>query len=289
MIAAAAFTLSFDALYEVARMAKVRARLAWLVPVMLDVAIIVCTVLVLMASRQIQRDRSGQPVMDQSAPVTTVPMDQGGQEAVTPSVTTDHYGDQPVMDRTDRWAADRVEQPITDRLEQVVGVGVRQDDHEDHAVKPRVSDVTAHATTQWSVPVTATHVDDQVVADRGDRAVVADEVTTDHDGDHPLVTDHADHEVNPPVTDQGDGVVSDRSVDVATVAAAVIAARGLDVETSVIAEALGLLADGVSRRKVAERVGVGSHNTVTRWVDAACEIDPAYAEVLGRPSLAAVR
>lgn len=57
VIAAAAFILSFDALYEVARMAKVRSELAWLVPVMLDVSIIVCTVLVLMASRQMQRDR----------------------------------------------------------------------------------------------------------------------------------------------------------------------------------------------------------------------------------------
>lgn len=57
-IAVAAFTLSFDALYEVAQMAKVRHQLAWLVPVMLDAAIVVCTLLVLMASRQMQADRA---------------------------------------------------------------------------------------------------------------------------------------------------------------------------------------------------------------------------------------
>lgn len=72
VIAAAAFALSFDALYEVALMAKVRAELAWLVPVMLDVAIIVCTTLVLMASRQMQRDRAEAPpaVVDLSTPAS---------------------------------------------------------------------------------------------------------------------------------------------------------------------------------------------------------------------------
>lgn len=58
VVAGSAFVVSFDALREVGLMAKVRPELAFLVPVMLDVAVVVCTVLVLMASRQIQRDRA---------------------------------------------------------------------------------------------------------------------------------------------------------------------------------------------------------------------------------------
>ncbi|MFM9378596.1 DUF2637 domain-containing protein [Gordonia sp. VNK21] len=57
VIAAAAFALSFDALHAVAEMAKVRTELAWLVPVMLDVAIVVCTTLVLTASERVRADR----------------------------------------------------------------------------------------------------------------------------------------------------------------------------------------------------------------------------------------
>ncbi|MEJ9079299.1 DUF2637 domain-containing protein [Gordonia malaquae] len=73
VIAGAAFALSFDALYAVAEMAKVRSSLAWLVPVMLDASIIVCTILVLMASRRMQRDRAAADALAASVGVQSEP------------------------------------------------------------------------------------------------------------------------------------------------------------------------------------------------------------------------
>ncbi|GAA4741875.1 DUF2637 domain-containing protein [Gordonia alkaliphila] len=125
VIAAAAFALSFDALFVVAQMAKVRVELAWLVPVMLDVAIVVCTVLVLMASRQIQRDRvAGLGSVD--APTEPVALTPNELVALTPVVRsaerpTDpgggptepvvHGAAEPVA-RPDEFLTDRPHEPV---------------------------------------------------------------------------------------------------------------------------------------------------------------------------------
>lgn len=158
VIAGAAFALSFDALYAVAEMAKVRSSLAWLVPVMLDASIIVCTILVLMASRRMQRDRAA----------VDMPADHVDHPADHPADQTDHLTDHgPAVS------------PSTGQPGP--SVSYAQVTTADHG--PSTEDLDA--------------VFENLVAELDDRSCDSDTGSTDH-ADHPVdqtdhPADHADH------------------------------------------------------------------------------------------------
>ncbi|OBC02691.1 hypothetical protein A5785_02445 [Gordonia sp. 852002-50395_SCH5434458] len=59
---------------------------------------------------------------------------------------------------------------------------------------------------------------------------------------------------------------------------------GSDVSPDVIAQALQLAGQGVSWRRIADQLGIGSHNTVGRWVRAAEDL---RAESVAEPAGAA--
>ncbi|WP_273491340.1 DUF2637 domain-containing protein [Gordonia otitidis] len=283
---------------------------AWTLPVLLDVPAGVATLGVLLATHAMRSDERAVDGADRPSVVTqqTLVTDQG-----------DHDADQPVTvvsDHADHVVTDQLTTPVTtaaDHGDQAVTV---VSDHADHVADQLTTTadqpvVTASELGEWLVTDHADHGDD-VVSDQADHPVTTTtdqpaQLVTDH-GDHPVtvvspvVSDHADHAADHPVTtttDQVDQVVIDQSTDhddqpvdpIDFEDLAKRLRRDLDVDVAVLATALGLVAAGVSRRKVAERVGVGSHNTVKRWVDAAVEVDADYAAAVGRggPRLTAVR
>lgn len=245
---------------------------AWTLPVLLDVPAGVATLGVLLATHAMRSDERAVDGADRPSVVTqqTLVTDQG-----------DHDADQPVTvvsDHADHVVTDQLTTPVTtaaDHGDQAVTV---VSDHADH--------VADQLTTTADQPVvTASELGEWLVTDHADHG---DDVVSDQ-ADHPVTT----------TTDQVDQVVIDQSTDhddqpvdpIDFEDLAKRLRRDLDVDVAVLATALGLVAAGVSRRKVAERVGVGSHNTVKRWVDAAVEVDADYAAAVGRggPRLTAVR
>ena len=113
VVAVSAFVLSFDALREVAIMARVRIELAWLVPIMLDVAIVVSTMLVLMASRQIQRDRVA--LLSQESPEVAgaAVVASAAQSAQQAEPELAPVADQPASQVAE--VADSASQPVADQ------------------------------------------------------------------------------------------------------------------------------------------------------------------------------
>ncbi|MEP9391141.1 DUF2637 domain-containing protein [Gordonia sp. VNK1] len=241
VIAIAAFALSFDALYEVAVMARVRPELAWLVPVMLDVAIIVCTVMVLMAGRQIAADAA-----DAAAPeVVTLPP--------VPVVThADHAG--ATVDRTPTVGDHRV---VTQDVAEVV----TQTPVCDH---PAPAHVTTPVVTQDAAGVVTQAVGEGTAGDD-------DVVDTPHDTPHPTAPE--------PMVEAADAPVAELPVDAAAedLAAWVLATVGARAEADEVAEVLRQHRAGESIRAIAEATG-RSRPTVKRWVDAAKEVSPEFAD-----------
>ncbi|GAA3042920.1 hypothetical protein GCM10010528_23170 [Gordonia defluvii] len=257
VIAAAAFTLSFDALYEVARMAKVRAELAWLVPVMLDVAIIVCTVLVLMASRQIQRDRALADRLVAGGGSTNADWvaDRPTTSAVADPTLVDPVADQPVSQVADQPAAvaDSVaDQPVTGGSPQAAAAA---------ASEPPVAAAPQSATDE---------VADRPVA--GGPVVVADTVD-------PPASQTADS-----VADQPAATVADfepEVADLADLAERVHRESGTTKPVEIVAQVLELARQGdLSQRAIAAEAGV-DRTLVSRWTK--------VAEGIDRPQLAAVK
>ena len=292
-VAAIALYVSFEGLTGLAATMGWGAY-SWTLPLLLDIPAGVATLGVLLATHAMRSDEHAVDGADRqsvTAPRTTLVTDQG-----------DHVADRPVAvvtDHTDQSVNDQLTNPVTTATDQAVTTPVvLVTDQVDHPVTSRADRAVTTATNRGDhAPVTAAELVESVVSDRptavtdhrdhdGDR-VVTDRVTTldgpvtDHDDQ--VVTDHtvttAGEEATEPVTDHQ---VTD-PLDIRSVAERVRETKDLDVAVDVLTEALGLLADGVSRRKVAEAVNVGSHNTVKRWADAAADLDPAYAAAIGRP------
>lgn len=262
VIAVAAFALSFDALYEVARMAKVRTELAWLVPVMLDVAIIVCTTLVLMASRQIQCARaaaagggstSAGPVADR--PTTGVVAES--------AVVVDPVADRPVAVVADQPVA--VEPP---RVEQVAGSEPPMADTSASAINSVVDRPVVDDPVEVVDPVADQVVD--VVDPPADP--VADSVVIDHATVHPEVVDR-------PAASVADG--DPEATDLADLAERVRRESGTTKPVESVMRVLELVRQGgFSQRAIAAEAGV-DRTLVSRWIKAAEDVD--------RPKLTAVR
>lgn len=265
-VAAIALWVSFQGLMGLAATMG-WASYAWTLPVLLDVPAGVATLGVLLATHAMRSDERAVDGADRqsvTASRTTLVTDQG-----------DHVADRPVAVVTDH-----VDHSVTGPADQAVTTATDQGDH---------------------APVTAAELAESVVSDRS--TVVTDH--RDHDGDRVVTgrvttldgpaTDQVDHLVTDqvtavadhPVTTAGEEATEPVTVtvplDIRSVAERVRETKDLDVAVDVLTEALELLADGVSRRKVAEAVNVGSHNTVKRWADAAADLDPAYAAAIGRP------
>lgn len=259
-IAAAAFALSFDALHEVARMAKVRDGLAWLVPVMLDVAIVVCTILVLMASRQIQRDRALADRLVAGGGSTSADWvaDRPTTSAVADPTLVDPVADPPVSQVAD--------QPVAVESPQVAAAA---------ASEPPAADAPQSATNE---------VADQPVA--GGPVVVVDTVdppasqTADS-----VAVDHSiiDSEVADSVADQPAATVADfepEVADLADLAERVHRESGTTKPVEIVAQVLELARQGgLSQRAIAAEAGV-DRTLVSRWTK--------VAEGIDRPKLTAV-
>ena len=315
VIAAAAFALSFDALYEVAQMAKVRASLAWLVPVMLDVAIIVCTTLVLMASRQIQRDRAALLVArDAEDDTVTAALDSAVQAVhdTGDSGVTDTADDSPsavippVMDTAadtvtpvswtprvtpgqcvDDTRAGQSHGPVTvdvravqDTLSQPADLGV---DSVTAAVDTAVT--TVHDTRDTGVQDTAADSPSTVIATVTDTP--RDTVTAPVDTADDSVQDTADDTADDGVQDTPTAAVTDTADTALTavgeasalrdVAAEVVAEVGTSTDVEVVERVLELALDGLSARRIADTLGPDgpSRTPVAAWVRAAKEL-PGY-------------
>lgn len=266
VIAIAAFALSFDALYEVAVMARVRPELAWLVPVMLDVAIVVCTVMVLTAGRQIAADAA------EAATLEVANQEARGGNAATLEVAThaDHAG--ATVDRTPTVGDHRVvtqdatavatqrsvgDQPV---VTQDVAEVVTQTPVGDH---PAPAHVTTPVVTQDAAEVVTQAVGEGTADDD-------DVVDAPHDTPQPTAPE--------PMVEAADDPVAELPVDAATedLAAWVLATVGARADADEVAEVLRQHRAGESIRAIAEATG-RSRPTVKRWVDAAKEVSPEFA------------
>ena len=260
VIAVAAFALSFDALYEVALMAKVRAELAWLVPVMLDVAIIVCTTLVLMASRQMQRDRA--------EAATAVVVDRPrvgdstrGDVAITHSTNLPPVDDHPVV-VADYAQSPQVSEVVAGYAAATPAVGHQPVD------QPATAPVAVAESATDPAPATGWLLGDSPAEGVGDSATTPAPATP---ADHPPVADQAVVDSPTTATDLLEAV-----------AEAVHAATSTTKPLRAVVDVLRLADEGESQRAIAAEVGV-DRSLVRKWTMAAEE----YGWVR-RPALAAV-
>lgn len=262
VIAIAAFALSFDALYQVAVMARVRPELAWLVPVMLDVAIVVCTVMVLTAGRQIAADAA------EAATLEVANQEARGGNVATLEVAThaDHAG--ATVDRTPTVGDHRVVTQDATAVATQRSVGDQ----------PVVTQDVAEVVTQTPVcdhPAPA-HVTTPVVTQ--DAAEVVTQAVGEGTADDDDVVDAPHDTPQPTAPEPADDSVAELPVDTAAedLAVWVLATVGARADADEVAEVLRQHRAGESIRAIAEATG-RSRPTVKRWVDAAKEVSPEFA------------
>lgn len=243
-----------------------------------------------------QGDRAADHVTDQAADhaVTSSALmvtDQADQSTDHgPLVVTDH------ADHVTDQAVTTVLHLVSDQTDHVT-------DHRPVPVSPQVNGhdqaadqgpavVTDQETDHGDHPgTTAPAVVTDQSTDHGDYATdhavtTAPEVVSDH-ADHVAdqaaehSSDHADHTVT---TDPPDGWAAALGADaegLSELGAMVRADLGTETSAEDITRALEMVQAGTSRRAVAEAVGVGSHNTIRRWVEAASRLDAGYAAAVG--------
>lgn len=284
-VAAIALWVSFQGLMGLAATMG-WASYAWTLPVLLDVPAGVATLGVLLATHAMRADeRVVDVVVD---PADDVAIDQPGDWlSTTPAVDDDHV-DQPAVarrpvavDHSDRSLVDAqrgVDNLSSDlRLDQS-GVGDQQlvDVSVDHD-----SGVVIDQPGDWpstNTEVAIDHVDQSAV----DHQPVAIDQPGDGLSTTPVVDDdHPVDRLSSAATATADVV----AIDEDAVAERVRAATGTTASVEQIAEALRLHREGgMSRRKIAEAVAVGSHSTVSGWIRAAAEVtdDRPRLAVVGR-------
>lgn len=304
VIALAAFAMSFAALHEFGLMLRVHDPLAYLVPVVLDVAIVVCTALVLMASEEMRRDREAAAAADAAAeqavvePVAVPPTVADstpvaanapvvGQPLPTVGV--------PVVDR--QWVTDEplanvvgvgdtVDAPATGDVDAVADGGFAQVSVDDGGYQPPMAEPLTPSSSvddgASTSPVAAsdTAVDEPLAADDGvaiDSGVIVDEPAID--------TSLAANEAatgRQSVADNASTVAVD-GVDIDALAVDVVADTNTKIPVDDVARALVLRYDGTAFGAIAKELGVGSHSTVSGLVKAAVAMDTAYAAAVGQP------
>ena len=281
-VAVISFAVSYEALVYTSRtVLGVGDDLSTVAPLVIDLPIIGATIALWAVADRIRRDAA----VAADRPMTTQTIVVSDHEDQLVTTATDQAATTPVV-----LVTDHVDHPVTSPADHLVTTAT------DHSDRSRVTtaELVESVVSDRSTVVTdhRDHDGDRVLTDRvttldGPVSDRVDQVVTDPAvaiADHTVTT--AGEEATEPVTDHGDRS-TDQPVtvplDIRSVAERVRETKDLDVATDVLTEALELLADGVSRRKVAEAVNVGSHNTVKRWADAAADLDPAYAAAIGRP------
>lgn len=256
VVAGSAFVVSFDALREVGLMAKVRPELAFLVPVMLDVAIIVCTVLVLMASRQIQRDRAAALMAGtvvQAAEEVTV-------HAVTTPANTAVEGTEVFVQAEPGERAGTLVQDLTVQAEPD-GQGIAED----------VTEVVQEAR-EHDAEVAVQAVDQREQTDADSLAQTRLHIVRSDDAELAQVRANRDAEV----LAHEEGVQEHRagSVDqsVQALAEAVHAEVSPAVDVWMLAQLITARREGASFRELGELAGVAP-NTARKWMKTADELE----------------
>ncbi|WFN93867.1 helix-turn-helix domain-containing protein [Gordonia sihwensis] len=240
--------------------------LAWAAPLIIDVPIVAATIGLwdVHATIRADRERASSQVVDHHLAAGRNVLGRAYLEPSADSVI-DH--EVHLVDRAD-FMRDPHSPPVADEPVHTGKIGPDQrvqvvDDQsatDKVQADPKVYDAVAVHTDAFGAVV-----DNHVIDHSDDRAVhVVDDA-------YSVVDVHPAPAVDDPVyTD---------------LAERVHAATGATVDVDVVARALALRAEGLGLRKIADRVGVGSHSTVGRWVKAAEEAGaPDH-----RPALAAVR
>lgn len=266
-IGGVAFATSFVALMDMAEMMGVAAGLTWSLPAVVDAMIVIATLAVVVAEAEIALDQA-----------EAVEAERRAAEAEAARLAEEQAAAQAVA-RAELEAQRAAEvAPVVSVSEVVTDQGDRAADH--------VTDQTAdHAVTSAALMVT-----DQADQSTDHGPLVVTDQETDH-GDHPgttapeVVSDHADQAVTserPEVLTEGWTAALGEDADgLSELGAMVRAELGTETAAEDISRALEMVQAGTSRRAVAEAVGVGSHNTIRRWVDTASRLDAGYAAAVG--------